>query len=159
MHKLEECTHLYHLGSMTSSIPVGAIKWFWSVCVWGVRKSALTLFHESEQLEVRRENGKVTCCHSQPTSGQTACVWGSEVIPAGLVIAAPSLAVCVTVFLPLSILLIWQEEVTQESMIKITSSLQRGQGKRAPQCSNTACVQCVCVFKCVFLDDNLCLCR
>lgn len=43
------------------------------VCL-GCKITASTIFHDSEELVVRREHGKVNNGRSQSTAGQTACV-------------------------------------------------------------------------------------
>lgn len=143
------CTH-------TSSVSTGNYdtiisQWpftSYQVCVsLGCKITASTLFHDSEELVVRREHGKVNNGRSQSTAGQTACVWGSEGISAGLVITAPSLGVCASVFLPLSILLSWQEVVRDTRSVEESNELPPEgtgwEGTRARRYGVCVCVQCV----------------
>lgn len=129
---------------------------FLSVHFW-YRTTALAIFQSSLWWE--GGHGKVNSGHSRATIGQTACVWGSEGISAGLVITAPPLwpsvqpCPCPCQFVSADRRL----RVTQDAKRKVASFLQREQGERANERGMLRLCN-ACVFMCVLSHDSLYVC-
>lgn len=96
---------------------------------------------------------KVNSGHSQATAGQTACVWGSEGISAGLVITAPSLATPV-IFSQLTGGCAWRKKRRGKWWVSSRRTRARGHPSAEIWCSCSVCVYVwVCVFMCVCVCD------
>lgn len=143
---------------MTSCIPVGPIKWFRSVIVWGIKKNCFNTISW-----FRAAWGEKGTLKGQPLSFSVHCWSNSLCLRVRGHLSRPgnytpfSCRLCDRVLAPCQFFSVDRRlRLTQEAIGKVASFLQRGQGKRAARCGDTACVQYVCLRACCWMSTCAC---